>query len=332
MTSEASISMTSHRVPTPPPVRVPSPPPLKEMDSSYNIEIKAAVHDRESGHFFALKLQNLFADWVKTHKEVPPDRQYEMFQSNNIEIIRKYKADPEKSYELIDPAELPQYRAFIDSDAILPFENPGRGPIRLMDEKKPLLFVIRYNPDSRELELFVSPNPRHTHASFLLGKPVAAAGEFYTREGRIVKVNNQSGHYRPEDPQTVTIIEFMKQFHLTTPVMLEKIERGAFCKGKVVYSCLSLSPEMILKSTIEVRVGKIPEILLKNSDFQKYYSRERHKMPEAELQQFRKNFLASDEWEKVQTSLSITPEEYMKRRFALISFASLCWNANVRLF
>jgi len=87
------------RVGSPLPVRVPSPPPLKEMDPSYTIEIKAAVLDSESGHMLALKLQDLFAEWVGAHGNIPTERQCEMFLTEKRHSIEEFKRNPKKNYE-----------------------------------------------------------------------------------------------------------------------------------------------------------------------------------------------------------------------------------------
>ena len=37
------------------------------------------------------------------------------------------------------------------------------------------------------------------HSSFLSGQPVSTAGEIIVENGRVVMVNNVSGHYRPSE-------------------------------------------------------------------------------------------------------------------------------------
>ncbi len=46
------------------------------------------------------------------------------------------------------------------------------------------------------------------HSSFLAGKPVAAAGEIIVKNGKVIALNNQSGHYRPT---AEVVMQFLKE-------------------------------------------------------------------------------------------------------------------------
>jgi len=45
------------------------------------------------------------------------------------------------------------------------------------------------------------------HSSFLAGRPVAAAGTLFIKDGKIVSIDNASGHYRPD----VKTLELVRQ-------------------------------------------------------------------------------------------------------------------------
>ncbi|GAA4667708.1 hypothetical protein [Amycolatopsis dongchuanensis] len=48
------------------------------------------------------------------------------------------------------------------------------------------------------------------HSTLTNGRPVAAAGELFVKDGRIIKITDNSGHYRPGTQQTVNMWEELK--------------------------------------------------------------------------------------------------------------------------
>ena len=312
-------------------VRATTPPIIKAIFPEYEIEIILAT---DKGSFrLAPKVQDIFAAWKAQNRQFegcPLEICATVFREQCHEIIRECLQDPKKNYELIDRSKLPAFKAFINNDRL---ENSQSAPICAPGEEKPLLFVLRYIPETSELELLVSGNSRYTHASFLEGKPVAAAGELFTnQDGRIVKITTQSGHYRPEEPQTDNLVQYMTQCHFAAPhpIQFVIVQRDACCKGFITYSSLLREKHTITDSTLVVRLGKIPKILEKNAEFLSYYHRVKQETPDSEYHAFRDKFFQSSEWKEVKAKTTLDAEEYAKRRLVLVRYASEAWHAKVK--
>ncbi|HST67716.1 MAG TPA: hypothetical protein VLM05_21275, partial [Mycobacteriales bacterium] len=48
------------------------------------------------------------------------------------------------------------------------------------------------------------------HSSLLGGKPVSAAGELEVRNGELVRLTDQSGHYRPTQAMTQQMVQRLR--------------------------------------------------------------------------------------------------------------------------
>jgi hypothetical protein len=313
-------------------VRTPSPPEVKPIFPEYEIEIALATE--WSAVRVAPKVQDAFAAWKAenlAYAHLPTAQCAPVFRKDREAIVRECLEDPKKNYELIDPAKLPSFKAIIVDSQLQLCQT---GQTYSQSEEKPILFVLRYLSESREIELLVSGNPRHSHASFLEGRPVAAAGEMYTdAEGKIVKITTQSGHYRPDEPQTDNLVQFLTQCHFASPrppIQFVILKRDGFCKGSIVYSSFLRQSSPIIESSLIVRIGKIPKILETNGDFLLYCTREAGKLTEDQLHTFRAKFSQSIEWRDSKGKTSLALDEYAKRRLVLVSFAREIWHAKVK--
>lgn len=72
--------------------------------------------------------------------------------------------------------------------------------------------------------LYIAPlqYPGHfNHSSFLAGKPVLCAGEVWVVNGSIVRMNNKSGHYKPENKEFINALKVLKMKGYTKSIEIE---------------------------------------------------------------------------------------------------------------
>ena len=60
----------------------------------------------------------------------------------------------------------------------------------------------------------------YNHSSFLSGKPVLCAGMIHLQQGRIVGVNNASGHYKPTRRELAKCVQTLLQTYRQSPIAL----------------------------------------------------------------------------------------------------------------
>jgi hypothetical protein len=89
-------------------------------------------------------------------------------------------------------AERERYRVVIDHGRLfyssgVPLDSKGKEYIYVMDK-----FGNFYLSSDHLFGQF-------HHSSFFAGEPVAAAGEIYIKDGRILEINRRSGHYLPSN-------------------------------------------------------------------------------------------------------------------------------------
>jgi hypothetical protein len=54
------------------------------------------------------------------------------------------------------------------------------------------------------------------HSSLLAGKPVASAGELFVKDGKLLEINNRSGHYQPAMEVFGRVLEELRARGLNT--------------------------------------------------------------------------------------------------------------------
>jgi len=280
----------------------------------------------------ALKLQDIFETWLSAHcsheigsSDATNPRYAKTFYEEKKEFLLELPIlGPSKAYSLITEEKLEAHRASIEGSKLRLSQE------HRFSSKKPLLFVL-----SDKLELFVSDDPNHTHASFFQGGPVAAAGEIHTDdEGNITKINTQSGHYRPGDEQTQNLIDFLNTSNFQPPegFEFEVVVRDQFCKGRKTYLQIPKTLNEKHISTLEVRVQKIYNILFNYSEFGSHYKTVKESiLPNPEFVKFKEKLKNSIEWAYAYETKGCRDfEEYAIRRFALISYASDHLEATVK--
>ena len=84
----------------------------------------------------------------------------------------------------------------------------------LVDPDKSLLYVI-----SRKGKIYAARGSRHVvhHSSLLSGKEVMAAGKIMTQDGKVIYINNNSGHYRPTARHLFQAILYFNKLDILSP-------------------------------------------------------------------------------------------------------------------
>ncbi len=62
------------------------------------------------------------------------------------------------------------------------------------------------------------------HSSFYAGEPVAAAGHISIRDGELVELNNNSGHYRPRTKHLCQVVNQLKSQGVKTKGVVDNID------------------------------------------------------------------------------------------------------------
>jgi hypothetical protein len=329
----AAVSVDQTAIVRPSSVKPSSPPLGKNLHWSHLVEIETSLWNGACN--IALKVQDYVLKYCEDnpqYQKLPVHQLAEKFRDEHPNIVAKCVADSTLNFDVISPTDIHKYRAYIDGDHIREWTIPYES-IHSPSPDKPFIFVIKYNKEINELELYISGNERHNHASLLAGQPVEAAGEIYTdADGRITKITTQSGHYRPGIDQTFTLIDYMTQSGFRTSADFEfvVIEKNEFCKGYRTFTRLSVDEQAMKGSGLVVREGKIPKILQKELTFLSYYQNESQKIDGAEFKAFKEKFFLSTEWKNTRDKVTIDPNEYAKRRFILKGFARSRWAAKVK--
>lgn len=160
-----------------------------------------------STHYGALGLEQTFKSWLKKHEDaaaggaVPPGSFWDWLEASGI-------SKQMKQITYLTKQEREGYRVHVQGSVLT--WACGEGPLHsigLPDEDS-FIFVI-----SPEKELFAGETifEKFHHSSFLEGTPVLGAGQIQVDKGKLVKVTNASGHYRPDLSRHYNTLLFMKK-------------------------------------------------------------------------------------------------------------------------
>lgn len=110
--------------------------------------------------------------------------------------------------------EASRYEVF-ESDGLL-VDASGRP----LDSKYSYMFVMDvagriFASNEKRVGLF-------HHSSFLAGRPVAAAGEFFVRDGILIQVSAKSGHYQPSRAHLRQFVRELERRGLEVPPMAKE--------------------------------------------------------------------------------------------------------------
>jgi len=136
-------------------------------------------------------------------------------QSSCLEIMAKmlsaYEGEHRQLVEYVHPEDLYKYKLDIVNGVLVNRNNKKvttkRGLTRILKGKA--IFVVDGEGDVYISEFF-RPDYFH-HSSFLAGRPVAMAGDIWIEKGRVVKMSNQSGHYKPGKKMMEQFIEYLTE-------------------------------------------------------------------------------------------------------------------------
>jgi hypothetical protein len=97
----------------------------------------------------------------------------------------------------LDEIEREKYRIFIQDGKLVKSNGEAFDSMSPNGTSSSGIFVM--DPQGK---IYAHNDPKigeFHHSSFLAGKPVAAAGEIDVANGTLLKVNKQSGHYKPDE-------------------------------------------------------------------------------------------------------------------------------------
>lgn len=96
------------------------------------------------------------------------------------------------------------------------------------------------------------PFLRIRHSSLSSGEPVAAAGAMVVRQGKVISVNNQSGHYRPGVFHTMQFLAHLKTVGVTRPPTVSFLVHEYIDSGLEKHSTVVRFWENDARSRIEI--------------------------------------------------------------------------------
>jgi hypothetical protein len=133
-------------------------------------------------------------------------------------------ANPERAFypdtvHYMSPAEREEHRLFVDADGNLRSASDGRrydtsAGVTAWSGRGRAIFVM---DGSGNLYATLDQRVGHTHHSSLLGgEPVVGAGEIEVRDGRLIAMTDQSGHYQPTASMNDRALRSLRDQGLTT--------------------------------------------------------------------------------------------------------------------
>ncbi len=139
-----------------------------------------------------------FWNWLKTQPEYA-----DLKQDRSVAYLDSVAR---KSYEV----RIAGQRLFVSSDGYsLPYDTRGYDSA-LINSKNSGLAIYVVSPDQK-LYAGESVFGKFHHSSFLGGAPVLAAGELRCEDGRLVRITDQSGHYRPSRRYAFNFLLFLRR-------------------------------------------------------------------------------------------------------------------------
>jgi len=136
-------------------------------------------------------------------------------ESRCMEIMAKmlsaYKGEQLELVEYVHPEDLPKYKLTIKEGLL--YNHRGRktttrnGILRLF--KGDAIFVMDSFGGIYISEFF--KEGYFHHSSFLAGNPVAMAGHIWIERGKVLKITNNSGHYKPSEEMMSQLVKYLEE-------------------------------------------------------------------------------------------------------------------------
>jgi hypothetical protein len=140
-------------------------------------------------------------------------------------LEKEIREDPLYGNAYLRHSEREQYRAFctegVLASPLIPTSKEDIEVIFILDDWGRLYIGIKHDSENPHEHGF-------SHASFLGGCPVAAAGKILLRDGKPVEINNHSGHYRCGVHEMKVAIEGLKKMG----VCMDGVEVTMFVGGE----------------------------------------------------------------------------------------------------
>lgn len=175
---------------------------------------------------FVLFFLNLFLFTVALAQDFVPGQGDKL-----IEMSSEYIGEDQKANMIIDFADGKSVVEYIadDPEELLKYKVEIKNGKLYQNGKLYSTDYTRYRPhtiwvmDERGDLFFTDKNQMNKfhHSSFVNGGPVYSAGEAYIEEGRIVLLNNYSGHYSPDPKRLNTALKRLEElgYHDTSKII-----------------------------------------------------------------------------------------------------------------
>lgn len=126
-----------------------------------------------------------------------------------VELRPEYHAIHRRFEYQFDEIALQKYNVFIEEGKVYAADSKS-GEVRLFSSyvNTPSIYVVTQDGQFR-ISAFSQKN-KFTHATLGGGRPILAAGEIFLKDGRILAINFESGHYKPPYANLPRFIEILR--------------------------------------------------------------------------------------------------------------------------
>ena len=188
-------------------------PSIPMHDQRYMLEAFGTTH------YSALGLEQAFTFWLKKHEDAAAGRAISSPGSFWDWLEVSGIANRTKQITYLTKEEREGYRVQVQATGLS--WACGEGPLHSigLPDDDSFIFVI-----SPEQEMFAGETifEKFHHSSFLEGRPVLGAGQIQVNKGTLLKVTNESGHYRPDLSRHYNTLLFMKRSGLVLSSFMSK--------------------------------------------------------------------------------------------------------------
>lgn len=139
-------------------------------------------------------------------------RTYSKPESTKLSEEAEVKREQEKVNDLQEEGRNLAMAIFADGKMFQKVFTENDKKEKLVKVNSKVIFVL-----STDNYLYIRKEPHgvprqdgFTHANFLSGNSVKAAGQMFVRDGVITRIDNESGHYEPKDVTLEWVLDFLK--------------------------------------------------------------------------------------------------------------------------
>ncbi|WP_019215923.1 hypothetical protein [Legionella tunisiensis] len=134
---------------------------------------------------------------------------------------RTSQAQGGTSYHYMNEAEQKEALLQVDSKGL--YRNKDGQPVT-----GTFLFVVLENGDIIHAPETTAEGPRYRHSALANGKKVRAAGMLYLKNGQLMAISNESGHYKPAGEKLYEILQVFISESKNPQLIFEDHTQAAF--------------------------------------------------------------------------------------------------------